>query len=187
MQDAAICAPGTHMPPNANDRDVETRRSAHRLGREFVGERQRVEGDGQARIEQTLKREHGDPHGAIDPKVGVYACTSFRRRSLVSGSLKFTPKIRETENESPGHWQRRQAAHGRDRKRIMPKEVPHTLQLYLEGKIEQFFFTEDKPGVVFLMNAASSDEAKATICALPLAAFSLMSSCRSGRSSHSGC
>jgi hypothetical protein len=57
-----------------------------------------------------------------------------------------------------------------DRKQIMPKEVPHTLQLYLEGKIEQFFFTEDKPGVVFLMNAASLDEAKATISALPLAA-----------------
>ena len=57
-----------------------------------------------------------------------------------------------------------------DRKQIMPKEVPHTLQLYLEGKIEQFFFTEDKPGVVFLMNAASVDEAKATISALPLAA-----------------
>jgi hypothetical protein len=57
-----------------------------------------------------------------------------------------------------------------DRKQIMPKEVPHTLQLYLEGKIEQFFFTEDKPGVVFLMNAASVDEAKATIGALPLAA-----------------
>jgi len=57
-----------------------------------------------------------------------------------------------------------------DRKQIMPKEVPHTLQLYLEGKIEQFFFTEDKPGVVFLMNAASLDEAKATIGALPLAA-----------------
>jgi hypothetical protein len=60
-----------------------------------------------------------------------------------------------------------------DRKQIMPKEVPHTLQLYLEGKIEQF--TEDKPGVVFLMNAASVDEAKATISALPLAAGGFLS------------
>ena len=62
-----------------------------------------------------------------------------------------------------------------DRKQIMPKEVPHTLQLYLEGKIEQFFFTEDKPGVVFLMNAASVEEAKATIGALPLAAGGFLS------------
>ena len=57
-----------------------------------------------------------------------------------------------------------------DRKRIMPTEVPHTLQLYLDGKIEQFFFTQDKPGVVFLMNVGSVDEAKATVDALPLAA-----------------
>ncbi|MBV8796829.1 MAG: hypothetical protein JO136_18000 [Hyphomicrobiales bacterium] len=57
-----------------------------------------------------------------------------------------------------------------DRKRIMPTEVPHTLQLYLDGKIEQFFFTQDKPGVVFLMNAESVEEAKATIGSLPLAA-----------------
>src|SRR5260370_39021127 len=57
-----------------------------------------------------------------------------------------------------------------ERNQIMPKEVPNTLQLYLEGKIEQFFFTEDKPGVVFLMNAASVDEAKATISSLPRAA-----------------
>ncbi|MDL2410668.1 hypothetical protein PY650_34905 [Rhizobium calliandrae] len=56
-----------------------------------------------------------------------------------------------------------------DRKHIMPKEVPHTLKLYLEGKIEQFYFTEDKPGVVFLMSVASVEEAKATIEAMPLA------------------
>jgi hypothetical protein len=62
-----------------------------------------------------------------------------------------------------------------DRKQIMPKEVPHTLQLYLDGKIEQFFFTEDKPGVVFLMNAESLAEAKATISALPLAAGGFLS------------
>jgi hypothetical protein len=36
----------------------------------------------------------------------------------------------------------------------MPKEVPETLKLYLDGKIEQFWFRDDKPGVVFLMNTA---------------------------------
>ena len=30
----------------------------------------------------------------------------------------------------------------------MPKEVPHTLKLYLEGKIEQFWFRE-KAGPIF--------------------------------------
>jgi hypothetical protein len=56
-----------------------------------------------------------------------------------------------------------------EKQQIMPKEVPHTLNLYLEGKIEQFWFREDKPGVVFLMNIESVEEAKATVGAMPLA------------------
>lgn len=56
------------------------------------------------------------------------------------------------------------------RKEIMPKEVPDTLKLYLDGKIEQFWFRDDKPGVVFLMNVESVEQAKATVNALPLAA-----------------
>lgn len=56
------------------------------------------------------------------------------------------------------------------RKEIMPKEVPYTLKLYLDGKIEQFWFRDDKPGVVFLMNVDSAEQARATIDALPLAA-----------------
>lgn len=56
-----------------------------------------------------------------------------------------------------------------EKQQIMPKEVPDTLKLYLEGKIEQFWFREDKPGVIFLMNTASIEEAKAAVHALPLA------------------
>src|SRR5262249_47106013 len=57
------------------------------------------------------------------------------------------------------------------RKLILPKEVPDTLRLYLDGKIDQFWFREDKPGgVVFLMNSTSVEEAKSIIEALPLAA-----------------
>ncbi|MDE2457698.1 MAG: hypothetical protein KGL20_00495 [Rhodospirillales bacterium] len=55
------------------------------------------------------------------------------------------------------------------RQQMMPKEVPHTLKLYLEGKIEQFYFTEDKPGVVFLMTVESVDQAKQIVSAMPLA------------------
>ena len=58
-----------------------------------------------------------------------------------------------------------------EKKRILPKEVPDTLRLYLDGKIDQFWFREDKPGgVVFLMNSTSVEEAKSSIDALPLAA-----------------
>ena len=54
------------------------------------------------------------------------------------------------------------------RQQVMPREVPATLKLYLDGKIEQFFFRQDKPGVIFIMNVESVDQAKATIEALPL-------------------
>ena len=75
------------------------------------------------------------------------------------------------------------------RQQIMPREVPATLKLYLDGKIEQFWFRQDKPGVVFLMNVESLEQAKATVEALPLVTerhLPLTSSCRSGRSSPLG-
>jgi hypothetical protein len=55
----------------------------------------------------------------------------------------------------------------------MPNEVPATLRLYLEGKVEQFWFRE-KAGPIFLMNVDSIDHAKATLDALPLVADNLM-------------
>jgi hypothetical protein len=60
------------------------------------------------------------------------------------------------------------------RQQHMPTEVPATLRLYLEGKIEQFWFRDGAQGVVFLMNAASVDEARAAVDALPLTAAGLM-------------
>ncbi|MBR0874749.1 hypothetical protein JQ633_30625 [Bradyrhizobium tropiciagri] len=54
------------------------------------------------------------------------------------------------------------------RQQIMPGEVPATLKLYLDGKIEQFWYRQDKPGVIFLMNVESLDQARATVEALPL-------------------
>ena len=54
------------------------------------------------------------------------------------------------------------------RQQIMPHEVPATLKLYLDGKIEQFWYRQDAPGVIFLMNVESVEQAKATIEALPL-------------------
>jgi hypothetical protein len=56
------------------------------------------------------------------------------------------------------------------RQEIMPNEVPATLKLYLDGKIEQFWYRQGAPGVIFLMNVDSVEQAKATVEALPLAA-----------------
>jgi hypothetical protein len=54
------------------------------------------------------------------------------------------------------------------RQQIMPNEVPATLKLYLDGKIEQFWFRQDKPGVIFLMNVDSIEQARSAVESLPL-------------------
>src|ERR1700761_1284992 len=59
------------------------------------------------------------------------------------------------------------------RKAHMPHEVPATLKLYLEGKIEQFWFRENA-GPIFLMNVESVEQAKAALETLPLVAAKLM-------------
>jgi len=58
------------------------------------------------------------------------------------------------------------------RKRL-PDEVPAMLKLYLEGKIEQFWFREGA-GPIFLLNIESVEKAKATLNALPLVAEDLL-------------
>jgi hypothetical protein len=53
-------------------------------------------------------------------------------------------------------------------KTYMPKEVPATLKLYLDGKMEQFWLRSDGRGVIFLMAVEIVDEAGALLKALPL-------------------
>lgn len=60
------------------------------------------------------------------------------------------------------------------KQQYMPSEVPATLKLYLDGKIEQFWFRQDTPGVIFLMNVDSVEQAKAELDALPLTTAKLM-------------
>ena len=54
------------------------------------------------------------------------------------------------------------------REQLMKKEVPHTLQLYLDGKIEQFWFRHDRPGPIFLLDVTTVEDAKAVIEAMPI-------------------
>lgn len=58
------------------------------------------------------------------------------------------------------------------RKDMLPHEVPATLTLYLEGKIEQFWFRENA-GPIFLMNVESVEQAKVALSKLPLVANNL--------------
>lgn len=56
----------------------------------------------------------------------------------------------------------------------MPSEVPATLQLYLDGKMEQFWLQDQKKGVIFLMNVESVDEADRLLKNLPLVRANLL-------------
>jgi hypothetical protein len=55
----------------------------------------------------------------------------------------------------------------------MSHEVPHTLQMYLDGTVEQFWFVE-KSGPIFLMNVESIDQARTILDTLPLVVAGLM-------------
>jgi len=52
---------------------------------------------------------------------------------------------------------------------IMPAEIRATVQLYLSGKIREWYSREDGKGGVFLLNAADVAEAKSIMESLPLA------------------
>ena len=56
----------------------------------------------------------------------------------------------------------------------LPKEVPATLQLYLDNKMEQFWLRDKDKGVIFLMNVDSVDEADRLLKALPLGQANLL-------------
>ncbi len=55
-----------------------------------------------------------------------------------------------------------------DAKTIMPQEVRQTVALYLDGKIDQWWFRQDGSGVVFLLNVTSTQEAEDMLEKLPL-------------------
>jgi hypothetical protein len=56
----------------------------------------------------------------------------------------------------------------------MPTEVPATLKLYLDGKMEQFWLRDNNAGVIFLMTVDSVKEAEALLKAMPLGAAGLL-------------
>ena len=57
---------------------------------------------------------------------------------------------------------------------ILPHEVRETVQLYLDGKIDQWYSLEDRPGVVFILNMTDTQAAHAVLEELPLGKAHLM-------------
>ena len=60
------------------------------------------------------------------------------------------------------------------RQQYLPKEVPATLQLYLDGKMEQFWLREKEVGGIFLMSVDSVEEADKLLKGLPLGQANLL-------------
>jgi hypothetical protein len=58
--------------------------------------------------------------------------------------------------------------------KFLPTEVPATLKLYVEGKMDQFWLRHDGKGVVFVMTTETVEEADALLEALPLGVAGLL-------------
>jgi hypothetical protein len=57
---------------------------------------------------------------------------------------------------------------------VIPSEIRATVQLYLDGKIRQWYSRGDGKGVIFLVDAQTEDEPRAIMETLPLAKEQLM-------------
>ena len=57
---------------------------------------------------------------------------------------------------------------------VIPEEIRATVNLYLEGKIREWYSRGDGKGVIFLVEAKTEDEARGIMETLPLAKEQLM-------------
>ena len=60
-------------------------------------------------------------------------------------------------------------------RRILPGENQATAELYLQGKIDQWYSLQGRPGVVFILNVTDPVMAKEMLEALPIGREHLMS------------
>jgi Muconolactone delta-isomerase len=58
---------------------------------------------------------------------------------------------------------------------ILPTEVRETVKLYLDGKIDQWYSLQGRPGVVFILNVTDTTAAHEMLEKLPLGQAHLMS------------
>jgi hypothetical protein len=58
---------------------------------------------------------------------------------------------------------------------ILPTEVRETVKLYLDGKIDQWYSLQGRPGVVFILNVTDTAAAHEMLEKLPLGQAHLMS------------
>lgn len=59
-------------------------------------------------------------------------------------------------------------------KALLPQETRAVLNLYLAGEIRQWYFRQDRPGVVFVLESGNLDHARELLKDLPLAKAKLV-------------
>jgi len=57
---------------------------------------------------------------------------------------------------------------------ILPQEVRDTVQLYLSGKIDQWYVRKDQASVVFILNMTNASDVRSMLASLPLGRANLM-------------
>ncbi|MDB5607720.1 MAG: hypothetical protein JWP25_4620 [Bradyrhizobium sp.] len=100
--------------------------------------------------------------------------------TLIGATSMAHPSIAQTQATSPtitGVMVLLTAKAGATREQVMavmPAEIRHTVQLYLNGKIREWYSRGDGRGVVLLLDARDVAEAQAIMDDLPLAKQNLM-------------
>jgi hypothetical protein len=110
-------------------------------------------------------------HACVGALVAVLAAvdpaTSFAQSRPPSGLDVPTTKLLAigtfTAKGSPDQW-----------KPLLPAEVRDTVQLYLAGKIDQWYLKQDQSGVVFMMNVTDPKEALELLGRFPFGQAGLM-------------
>lgn len=96
------------------------------------------------------------------------ACSVFTTAQAAPLPKVPTTKIIAIGTVTPGSTQEAISA-------VLPQEVRETVQLHLDGKIEQWNVRNDKLGVVFVLNMTDVEEAKALFAKMPLDRAGLIS------------
>jgi len=101
---------------------------------------------------------------ALAAALALIACLAgFNSASAQGIAMKRTPttKILAIGTVNPGFEQSQVRA-------VLPEEVRETVDLYLEGEIEQWYSLQGKPGVVFILNVTDPAVAHEMLEKLPL-------------------
>jgi hypothetical protein len=100
----------------------------------------------------------------------IYCFAGFNSANAQGAAMKTTPttKILAIGTINPGFDQSQVLA-------VLPDEVRETVDLYLDGKIEQWYSLQGKPGVAFIINVTDLAVAHEMLEKLPLGQKHMMS------------